>query len=127
MGELLVIVSEKNDIVYQRAFAKESDEEYCRLIILLYGSIDVLTWEMASTNSVYFDCLEAHDGMTISASVMPSGYKSLFAHSRRDTRPFLDRVHRAFAAALVSSPLDGNLIGTHVLDEEVDKAYKTHL
>lgn len=124
MGELLVIISEKNDIVYQRMYSRASNEEYCRLIILIYGSIDILTWRMPSISSNYFDCLEKHGEMRISAYIMPSGYKLLFIHTRKNPRPFLEGVHRMFAPVLISSSLSEEILEAPALDSGVDEAYR---
>ncbi|CAD26225.1 hypothetical protein [Encephalitozoon cuniculi GB-M1] len=127
MGELLVIISEKNDIVYQRMYDKTSDGEYCRLIILIYASIDVLVWKMASVNTSYFDCLESHGDLRISAYIMPSGYKSLFIHSRKNARSFLEGVHRVFATSLISSSLEDEILDDQGLNDGVDEAHKVCL
>ncbi|KAG5859340.1 sedlin, N-terminal domain-containing protein [Encephalitozoon hellem] len=124
MGELLVIISEKNDIVYQRMYSRASNEEYCRLMILIYGSIDILTWRMASTSSNYFDCLEKHGEMRISAYIMASGYKLLFIHSRKSARSFLEGVHRMFVPVLMSSSLEEEILESKDLDTRVDEAYR---
>ncbi|ADM11214.1 ER-Golgi tethering complex TRAPP subunit protein [Encephalitozoon intestinalis ATCC 50506] len=124
MGELLVIISEKNDIVYQRMYGRTSNEEYYRLIILIYGSIDTLGWKTLSTNSNYFDCLERHGNLRISVYMMPSGYKSLFIHSKRNPRPFLERIHCVFAAALISSSLEEGVFKSQSLDDKFDEIHK---
>lgn len=105
MDELLVIISEKNDIVCKQMYSKTSDEEYCRLIVFVYGSIDTLAEKMMSTNANFLDSVDEHGDRRISACIMPSGYKALFAHSRKDVHPFLRDVCSLFATVLMTQPL----------------------
>ncbi|KAH9411779.1 hypothetical protein HK407_03g05290 [Ordospora pajunii] len=123
MGELLVIVSEKNDIVYQRIFNNASDEEYCRLVIIVYGSIDALVEKMSSSTASYFGCLDTYGDAKVSAYVMPSGYKLLFMHSRSDAKQFLDSMHRVFAGVLLRSVRPDEIADDPDLDKNVDELY----
>lgn len=126
MGELLVIISEKNDIVYRQMYKKASDEEYCRLIVLIYGSIDILIEKMMSTEANYFDCLDEYGDMKISASVMSSGYKILFIHSRKSAKSFLDDIRCLFATVLVTQPLENKVLDDQVLYNEMEGIYSRH-
>lgn len=126
MDELMIIVSEKNDVVYKHIYNRSSDEEYCKLVVLVYGSIDTLLDKMASTNSNYFDRLDTYGDRTVSAYVMPSGYKILFIHHRKSPRSFLNDVHRLFAAVLLARPLDNKIMDDRVLDSEMAAVYSRH-
>ncbi|KAM0672602.1 putative sedlin [Ordospora colligata] len=126
MGELLVIVSEKNDIVYQRMFNKVSDEEYCRFMIIVYGSIDVLMEKMLSSTTNYFASLDTYGDAKVSAYVMPSGYKLLFMHSRSDVKQFLDNAHKVFAGILLKSAHSDVIADNPDLNRSVDELYSSY-
>lgn len=123
MGELLVVVSEENDIVYKQMYKKLNDEEYCRLVILAYGAIDTLIEMLMSTRSNYFDCLDEYGDKRASAYVMPSGYKILFVHNRKNVKAFLNDMHCLFTATLLAQPLEDRILEDQGLDDAANDIY----
>jgi hypothetical protein len=122
MGDLLVIVNEKNDIVYRQAYGGPDENEYFRLIMELYGAVDLLCEEMKRNESDYFECLETSGTKKISAYIMPSGYKMLLAHSRGDARGFFAQAGGLFTKFFVHKYSRG-IIDDPEFEKAMESAY----
>jgi hypothetical protein len=122
MGDLLVIVNEKNDIVYRQAYDVSGENEYFRLIMELYGALDLLCDEMRRNGSDYFECLEMVGNKKISACIVPSGYKMLLVHSKGDVRGFFTAASELFTRLFVHEYSDG-AIDDPEFEREMERAY----
>ncbi|WUR03461.1 trafficking protein particle complex subunit 2 (TRAPPC2) [Vairimorpha necatrix] len=93
--DLVIILNEKDDLVFKKTFPDYEDKmSYMDLIIVSFGSIDILNNMLKTTNSTYFGCFDTYKDYKISALIFPSAYKCIFLHKQtRNVKKFLYDVY----------------------------------
>lgn len=125
--DLLVIVNENSDIVHSQHFNHTTEIEQCRLILLAYGSIDVINDLVYRTRENYFDCIDSHLKHDISVHIFPCFYKAIFVHTRKkNTKRFLNDVHSIFVKFVIDKMVEDSRINKSILHEEIEASYKEY-
>ncbi|KAF9764646.1 hypothetical protein NGRA_0378 [Nosema granulosis] len=123
--DLLIIVNEDSDIVYSQGFNQADEIERCRLILLAYGSIDVINDLVHRTRDNYFDCIDSYIKHDISVFIFPSFYKAIFVHSRKkNTKKFLYEVHRIFKTMIINKMIKDFQIAQEFINERIEETYR---
>lgn len=94
--EILIIINEKSDLVYKQSFpsCQKLDKIFMDLLVVSYGSIDILNNLLKSTTANYLGCIDTFKDYKISALIYPSAYKCIFVHKQsKDIKKFMFDVY----------------------------------
>lgn len=124
--DLLVIVNEHSDIVYSQSFGEVDEVDRCKLILLAYGSLDVIDDLVRKRKDNYFDCIDSYIKHDIAVLIFSSFYKAIFVTDKKNNiKTFLESVHKLFKERVLIKMIPDDLICQEHLDETILGFYKT--
>ncbi|KAL0265966.1 UNVERIFIED_CONTAM: hypothetical protein PYX00_011683 [Menopon gallinae] len=82
MGELVLVLSVENDIIYRFEREIEGDEEYCKKYLLAYSSLDILDDVLLTTNKDFLHSINKQVA-TVSVVLMRSGLRVMLVTENR--------------------------------------------
>jgi hypothetical protein len=122
--DLLIIVNEDSDIVFNQTFNQTNELDRCKLILLAYGSIDVIDDLVKRTRDNYFDCIDSYIKHDISVLIFPCFYKAIFVHSKKkNIRKFLFEVHQIFKTKVFNKLIPDKEIEGELINEKIELVY----
>lgn len=94
MGELVLVLSVENDIIYRFERDISDDEEYCKKYLLAYSSLDILDDILLATNKDFLYSINKQVA-TVSVVLMRSGLRVMLVTENRSRDDIQDIGERA--------------------------------
>lgn len=97
---LLVLVDNKDDLVYKHVF--NNTLNIYDLLVVCYGSIDILNTIIKMNKSNYFECIDTHEDFEVTAYIFNSFYKCFFIHKKlKNVKKFMYEICQIFIEKIV--------------------------
>lgn len=97
---LLVLVDNKDDLLYKHIF--DDKVNVLDLLVVCYGSIDILNTLIKTNKTNYFECIDTHKEFEVTAFVFNSFYKCFFVHKKmKNVKNFIFEVSLLFKEKII--------------------------
>eukprot|EP00866_Antonospora_locustae_P001637 jgi/Antlo1/1637/606 len=124
MGELVLVLSVENDIIYRFERDISDDEEYCKKYLLAYSSLDILDDILLATNKDFLYSINKQVA-TVSVVLMRSGLRVMLVtenRSRDDIQRIGERTSEVVKEFVLGEWSDyDNMIVSDKLDRYLEK------